>query len=702
MADEKLEIEIVLDNGQIVKGLATVKRSAKKAANEIDSSFKSAFTNIRKELITFAAGFASLRIAQTITQDFIKFERALVGVGKTTNIAEKDLGLIGTRLQELSTQIPVTATDLLRLAQVAGQFGVRGSDNIIKFAETVGKLQFAIEGIDPETAAQSLVRMLNVTGQGVKDIDRLSSVLVALGNNFEATEGDILATGNEVIRATAQFGLSAQEGLALGAALQSVGAKAEGSGTAVGDAFIKIAQAIGGGGKKLKDFTKVLGISGEELKKQFNEDALSVFQLLIKRLGEVKGGSVGLTVALRELGLDNKRTLKSLVPLVFANDKLTAALSSQADEYTKNSALNIEFGRVNRTTGSAVERLKNELTALSTTLGSLIGPRLKENIQFFTDAARGIRNFISSAGASGPLSLLDSQIESVNERLRGLQAEQFDLTQGGIGLDRFFLDTDQAAKDLQPAIDALALKFAELTAQRNALVAASNVPLDPIKTDDAEGEQKSPILQQFDPSELVPSFTSAFKTIDETVAMSVDNFGARSDQLKKKMVEIGVAARNQLAGGIGQAFASFGKALANGDNAIEAFAKTFISAIGQMAIQSGTRFILEGLAYSVVPGFQGVGAAMIASGAALATFGGVLSAVTGGGGGEASASTPLSPTNVTLPEDQDFGEDLVEEKTTKVAINVEGTVLDPQQVGNQIAQILNDTFEAGGTRVVTA
>lgn len=708
MADEKIEIEIVLDDGQIKKGFANVKRKARDTARDTEGSFKKAFSGIGRQIGAIAVGFASLRSIQKVTGDFIAFERALAGVAKTTNIGGRDLDKLGVRLQNISTEIPVTANELLRLAQVAGQFGVRGTDNIIKFTETVGKLQFAIEGIDAETAAQSLTRILNVTGQGVKNIDRLSSALVELGNNFEATEGDILATGNEVIRATAQFGVSAEQGLALGAALQSVGAKAEGSGTAVGKAFRQIAKAISTGGKELRNFEKILGISGDELRKQFDEDAIGVFERLIKGLGGVTGGSVGLTKALKQLGLDQDRVIKSLVPLVQAQEKLNSALRSGEGAYQKNTALNQEFGRVNETTEAAVKRLQNRITQLSTTIGTILGPTIRDNINLFDQFAKSINSGLTRVFGSGPakqIATIEFNLNKVNSELirvqNNINAARDRLAESPDD-EKLLLSLDRQKEDL--AI--LRERFIELKAERDAFFLENPdlaPPPPPAPTPTEDEDKKAPILEQFKPGDLVPEFTSAFTTIDETVEESVSKFGERSEQLKKSFREIGVAARKQLAGGIGGAFAAAGRAIAGGENAIEAFAKAFIGAIGEMAIQSGTRFILEGLAYSVVPGFQGVGAAMIASGAALALFGGAISALAGGGGGEAQASTPLAPTDVAFAADDDIGEDEeFDVRDTKVAINVEGTVLDPVSVGNQIAEILNDTFDAGGTKVVTA
>jgi|CXWL01.1.fsa_nt_gi hypothetical protein len=196
-----------------------------------------------------------------------------------------------------------------------------------------------------------------------------------------------------------------------------------------------------------------------------------------------------------------------------------------------------------------------------------------------------------------------------------------------------------------------------------------------------------------------------FDILKNRTALSVADFKTKNEELKKVFTDVGTTARNQLANGIGGAFAKVGEAFVTGKNALKEFAKAFIGTIGQMAVQAGSRFILEGIAWMTVPGSQGVGGSMIAAGAALATFGGALSAFAGGGGasaqtgGGAQASSTgggasISPTAGAAQA--------IEKKETSVKIDVAGTVLDPISVGKQIAQILNDTFDATGTKVVTA
>lgn len=154
--------------------------------------------------------------------------------------------------------------------------------------------------------------------------------------------------------------------------------------------------------------------------------------------------------------------------------------------------------------------------------------------------------------------------------------------------------------------------------------------------------------------------------------------------------QVGAQAIRGIGQGVGNAFAAFGKALASGENGLEAFAKAFLATIGQTAIQVGTNFILTGVGYSVLGDPRGPG--LIAAGAALATFGGVLSAVSGGAPSGGAATAGTSQAGTTAQEPESF--EAVEQKPqTQVAINVQGNILDRRETGLEIAKIIQESFD---------
>lgn len=209
--------------------------------------------------------------------------------------------------------------------------------------------------------------------------------------------------------------------------------------------------------------------------------------------------------------------------------------------------------------------------------------------------------------------------------------------------------------------------------------------LAPIRAAQAEFEesQRQALLNgQFQFEQFGEAATSVFKEI------------AESAKVTNKIV--GQAIVNGIGSAVSQGFAAFGAALANGENALEAFGKAFLQQIGQQAVALGTKFILEGAAISFSPtsGGPAVGVPLIAKGAALATFGGAISAFAGGGAGGGGASGSNNPASSSFQPENDLRTNSVTderlEPETRVSINIQGDVLDSDESSLRIVQLLQN------------
>lgn len=189
--------------------------------------------------------------------------------------------------------------------------------------------------------------------------------------------------------------------------------------------------------------------------------------------------------------------------------------------------------------------------------------------------------------------------------------------------------------------------------------------------------------------------SDAFSSFSNGFVMELERLRQTSDQAFNS---IGKSMTQTLANGAGNAFASFGKAIVKGENALGAFANSMISALGGAAVQLGSMFILQGLAYS----FAGMpnGPALIGAGAALAALGGILSAVsptagttdvTGGAGSTTLAGPDVASDELLQAEPQ---------RQNSITINVQGDVLDSDESGLRIAQLLQKEIDRSGTSII--
>ncbi len=233
---------------------------------------------------------------------------------------------------------------------------------------------------------------------------------------------------------------------------------------------------------------------------------------------------------------------------------------------------------------------------------------------------------------------------------------------------------------------------ANAIAQENPVVIPGITP-----TEGETGEDgQTPIAKK---TQELNALTVAFQGLGEGFTGAATTSGDALDALAKKAVQAGKQMRSGLANGIAQGFAAFGAALAKGEDALDALVKSFLSSIGQMAIQQGAWYILQGIGMQFIPGMQGNASALIAAGVALSTLGGALTAFGGGAQGTAAAGVPESggpiggsqlDTSLT-DQTEEF-----EERPPEVSLTIQGNVLDSQESGLQIVKILNDAFETQG------
>ncbi len=373
-------------------------RAGAREVRAATDSVKGSFNNLRRSLFSvqnlIGTVFASLAVRKAV-REFAEFERGLISVGKTTGLAGRELQNLGSDIQNIATVLPVTTEELLSLGQAAGQLGVSGSENIVRFAETVGKLGLA-SNLSGEQAATSLARILTATKTAVADVDRLGSTIVRLGNNFAATEAEIAHTALAVSQNTAIFRLTAAEVVGIGTALKALGVEAEAGGSQIGRAFQMIDAAVRRGGEQMRTLVEITGETGDALRKNFLTDPVQVFQSFIAGLGRIGTAGGDVTLALDEMGLSGIRSSRILGILATRSDVLANALQMANEEWVTNTALTAEAMLAATSFTSQMTILGSILDSAARIFGAELAPTIVETTTAF-------REFILEAQRSGEI-----------------------------------------------------------------------------------------------------------------------------------------------------------------------------------------------------------------------------------------------------------------------------------------------------------
>jgi len=227
-----------------------------------------------------------------------------------------------------------------------------------------------------------------------------------------------------------------------------------------------------------------------------------------------------------------------------------------------------------------------------------------------------------------------------------------------------------------------------------------------ISTTNAKGEAfKKTNEQRREELEYLRSAQEEWQNIQNAQA-NFENFKtgfqAGVKDMAKSVMDLGKQMSSTFVNGLSNSFGAVGKALAKGENVLDAFASSMLGVLGDLALQLSAFFIAQGIALLFSVGGAPQGAALIAAGAALGVLGGALKAVSGGGGGGGVPGS--SPTSPSYTSETNVGTSFTQEQDrakpeTGVQVIVQGNVFDSRETGLQIAQILNDSFDLNGTIV---
>ena len=309
----------------------------------------------------------------------IDFESSFAGVVKTVNGTPEQLNAIRQSFLDLSTQIPVSANELSRIGEVAGQLGIK-TENIVDFTKTIADLG-ATTNLAAEEGATSLAQFMAVMGTSQGNIRNLGSSIVELGNNFATNERSIVEMAQRLSGMGKQTNMAEADVLGLAAALSTVGIEAEAGGSAMTQVMNKMQNAVASGGDSLQKFSSAAGVSANEFAEAFKARPVEALQLLLKGLNEVKENGGNVNDVLSSLGITGIReadAIKRLAGALNGDSGLGKALDIANKGWKENNALTKEASIRYQTSASKLKMAKNEIQKMAIEMGSQLLPKLAQ------------------------------------------------------------------------------------------------------------------------------------------------------------------------------------------------------------------------------------------------------------------------------------------------------------------------------------
>lgn len=333
------------------------------------------------------------------------FESALTGVYKTVDeTPTTTYEDIEKWIRTMATELPATASEIANVAEVAGQLGIT-ADSLQPFVRTMIDLGNATNITATEGAA-AVAQFFNIMGYSAndvkEDVDNFGAALTALGNNAATDEESIVYMAKALAAAGHQIGLSTQEVLGLSTTLSSLGLSAERGGSAMSTIFRKIetdAKTFSdAGSERLAAWGELLGMTGEQFRKAWNEDTINTIEKIIIGLGQTEEISKSLYEVLDDVDVSNIRQIDTITRLANSEGMLSKYIAMANEEWSKNSALTIEAERRYNTTASQLQILKNNAIEVGISLGETLLPIINDLIDSLKPFVESLRDYVRENG----------------------------------------------------------------------------------------------------------------------------------------------------------------------------------------------------------------------------------------------------------------------------------------------------------------
>lgn len=315
----------------------------------------------------------------------IDFESAFAGVRKTVNASEAEFAMLEEGIRSMAKELPASAAEIAGVAEAAGQLGIK-TENILGFTRVMIDLGESTN-MSAEEAATALARLANITGMPQTEFDKLGSVIVDLGNNFATTEKEIVDMGLRLAGAGAQVGMTEAEVMAFAAALSSVGIEAQAGGSAFSKVMVEMQLATETGGQKLEDFAAVAGMSADEFKTAFQEDAAGAIIAFVGGLSSAEERGQSAIGILDEMGITEVRLRDALLRASGASDVFSDAIATGTTAWEENTALTQEAEERYKTMESRLEILKNNFIDVAISIGEQLMPHVEKFVNWLGNLA---------------------------------------------------------------------------------------------------------------------------------------------------------------------------------------------------------------------------------------------------------------------------------------------------------------------------
>ena len=414
---QKVQVEIARVNTQM-KGY----NSGMSLFGRMAQGFNKYLGIITAGTATFAGAIIAGRKA---IKAYAEFDDKVADVMKTTGMAKEEVYAMNQAFKEMNTR--TAQNELLELAVVAGKLGFSARSDVegfVKAADIIGvALKEDFGGNVEETLKQigKLVDVFRLKEKfGIEEsMLKVASTLNELGMASTASEGNIVEFTRRMAGIAPLAGISIENIMGLGAAVDSLGLTSETSSTALSKFLIDMT-------KNVSVFAKYAKMDVKSFTDILNNDANEAF---VRVLEGVRGNSNALTElagSLGDVGADGGRMIGVLGTLANNTDKLRTQQDLANKSMLEGTSVINEFNIKNNTAQATLEKARKNLQNISVELGQKLMPLMSMGTNIANYFLKGLNAILpASRNFAVELSEQTDKVINLETKIRPL-ADRYD------------------------------------------------------------------------------------------------------------------------------------------------------------------------------------------------------------------------------------------------------------------------------------
>lgn len=333
------------------------------------------------------AGMKFLNFFKQAIMTAAEFETAFTSVEGAIRPLPEEVEALRQSLIDLTREIPLSFTQISEIATLGAQMGVAAGD-IEDFTKTVASFS-AITGASIDETAQSFGRIASLADVPVAEFDNLASAITYAGVNAVATEEQILALTQSIAASSRDAGFTADEIVGLGTALASLGVQPEQARGVLLRVFGQIGSEIDKAGEKLEVYSRISGMSADEIKSSWGTDPKVFFGAFLQGLKDVENTTEAFSAA----GFVDTREINVLQRLSQNMNVYNDSMQDAIKAYGDGTYLGERYAMTIDNLAAKIVILQNNVAAFGASIGMGLEGPLKTIIDALSFALVAVTKF---------------------------------------------------------------------------------------------------------------------------------------------------------------------------------------------------------------------------------------------------------------------------------------------------------------------